>query len=32
MAMDLNDIEYEAFLANDRALADPEVIRRMLIP
>jgi FtsP/CotA-like multicopper oxidase with cupredoxin domain len=27
MAMDLNDIDYEAFLANDRTLADPEVIR-----
>jgi FtsP/CotA-like multicopper oxidase with cupredoxin domain len=27
MAMDLNDIEYDAFLANDRTLADPEVIR-----
>jgi FtsP/CotA-like multicopper oxidase with cupredoxin domain len=27
MAMDLNDINYEAFLANDRTLADPEVIR-----
>ena len=25
--MDLNDIDYEAFLANDRTLADPEVIR-----
>ena len=32
MAMDLNDIDYDAFLANDRTLADPEVIRRMLIP
>jgi FtsP/CotA-like multicopper oxidase with cupredoxin domain len=27
MAADLNDIDYEAFLANDRTLADPEVIR-----
>ena len=27
MAMDLNDIDYDAFLANDRTLADPEVIR-----
>jgi FtsP/CotA-like multicopper oxidase with cupredoxin domain len=26
-AMDLNDIDYDAFLANDRTLADPEVIR-----
>src|SRR5438105_1701524 len=26
-AMDLNDVEYDAFLANDRTLADPEVIR-----
>jgi FtsP/CotA-like multicopper oxidase with cupredoxin domain len=26
MAMDLNDIEYDAYLANDRALDDPEVI------
>ena len=27
MAMDLNDVDYDAFLANDRTLADPEVIR-----
>ena len=27
MAMDLNDIDYDAFLANDRTLGDPEVIR-----
>ncbi len=27
MAMDLNDIEYDAYLANDRTLADPEVIQ-----
>ncbi len=27
MAMDLNDIAYDAFLANDRTLADPEVVR-----
>jgi len=27
MARDLNDIDYDAFLANDRTLADPEVIR-----
>lgn len=26
-AMDLNDIEYDAYLANDRTLADPEVVR-----
>ncbi len=26
-APDLNDVDYEAFLANDRTLADPEVIR-----
>jgi FtsP/CotA-like multicopper oxidase with cupredoxin domain len=26
-AMDLNDIDYDAFLANDRTLADPEIIR-----
>ena len=26
MAMDLNDIEFDAYLANDRTLADPEVI------
>jgi FtsP/CotA-like multicopper oxidase with cupredoxin domain len=26
MAMDLNDIDYDAFLANDRTFADPEVI------
>ncbi len=25
--MDLNDIEYDAYLANERTLADPEVIR-----
>jgi len=25
--MDLNDIDYDAFLANDRTLGDPEVIR-----
>ena len=25
--MDLNDVDYDAFLANDRTLADPEVIR-----
>ena len=25
--MDLNDVEYDAFLANDRTLADPEIIR-----
>jgi len=24
MAMDLNDIDYDAFLANDRTFADPE--------
>jgi hypothetical protein len=27
MEMDLNDIDYDAFLANDRTLGDPEVIR-----
>jgi FtsP/CotA-like multicopper oxidase with cupredoxin domain len=27
MAMDLNEIDYDAFLANDRTLADPEIIR-----
>jgi FtsP/CotA-like multicopper oxidase with cupredoxin domain len=27
MAMDLNDVDYDAFLANDRTLADPAVIR-----
>jgi FtsP/CotA-like multicopper oxidase with cupredoxin domain len=27
MAMDLNDVDFDAFLANDRTLADPEVIR-----
>ena len=26
MAMDLNDIEYDAYLANDRALNDPEIV------
>lgn len=26
MAMDLNDIEYDAYLANDRTLDDPEVV------
>ena len=24
---DLNDVDYDAFLANDRTLADPEVVR-----
>jgi FtsP/CotA-like multicopper oxidase with cupredoxin domain len=27
MATDLNDIDYDAFLANDRTLADPEIVR-----
>ena len=27
MKMDLNDIDYDAFLANDRTLADPEIVR-----
>jgi FtsP/CotA-like multicopper oxidase with cupredoxin domain len=27
MAMDLNDIDFDAYLANDRTLADPEVVR-----
>ncbi len=26
-AMDLNDVEYDAYLANDRTLSDPEVVR-----
>lgn len=26
-AMDLNDIEYDAYLANDRTLEDPEIVR-----
>jgi FtsP/CotA-like multicopper oxidase with cupredoxin domain len=26
MHMDLNDVSYEAFLANDRTLADPEIV------
>jgi FtsP/CotA-like multicopper oxidase with cupredoxin domain len=26
MHMDLNDVQYDAFLANDRTLADPEVV------
>jgi FtsP/CotA-like multicopper oxidase with cupredoxin domain len=26
-AMDLNDVEYDAYLANDRTLADPELVR-----
>ncbi|MBK3773979.1 multicopper oxidase domain-containing protein [Azospirillum brasilense] len=26
-AMDLNDVEYDAYLANDRTLDDPEVVR-----
>ena len=26
-AMDLNDIAYDAFLANDRTLSDPEIVR-----
>jgi FtsP/CotA-like multicopper oxidase with cupredoxin domain len=26
-SMDLNDVDFDAFLANDRTLADPEVIR-----
>jgi FtsP/CotA-like multicopper oxidase with cupredoxin domain len=30
MSMDLNDIDYDAFLANDRTFADPEVIRTEL--
>lgn len=25
--MDLNDVDYDAFLANDRTLADPEIVR-----
>jgi len=25
--MDLNDVEYDAFLANDRTLSDPEIVR-----
>jgi FtsP/CotA-like multicopper oxidase with cupredoxin domain len=27
MAMDLNDVDYDAFLANDRTLADPQIVR-----
>ncbi|WP_345890856.1 multicopper oxidase family protein [Devosia oryzisoli] len=27
MSMDLNDVRYDAFLANDRTLDDPEIIR-----
>lgn len=27
MEMDLNDVAYDAFLANDRTLADPEIVR-----
>ncbi len=27
MPMDLNDVEYDAYLANDRTLADPQVVR-----
>jgi len=27
MGMDLNDIEYDAYLANDRTLNDPEIVR-----
>jgi FtsP/CotA-like multicopper oxidase with cupredoxin domain len=27
MAVDINDIEFDAYLANDRTLADPEVVR-----
>ena len=30
MAMDLNDVDYDAFLANDRTFADPEVVRTEL--
>ena len=26
---DLNDVKYDAFLANDRALADPEVVKEL---
>jgi FtsP/CotA-like multicopper oxidase with cupredoxin domain len=27
MTMDLNDVDFDAFLANDRTLADPEIVR-----
>ena len=27
MAMDINDIDYDAYLANDRTLNDPEIVR-----
>jgi FtsP/CotA-like multicopper oxidase with cupredoxin domain len=27
MTMDLNDVDYDTFLANDRTLADPEIVR-----
>jgi FtsP/CotA-like multicopper oxidase with cupredoxin domain len=30
MAMDLNDVNYDAFLANDRTFANPEVVRTEL--
>jgi FtsP/CotA-like multicopper oxidase with cupredoxin domain len=30
MAMDLNDVDYDAFLANDRTFADPEMVRTEL--
>jgi FtsP/CotA-like multicopper oxidase with cupredoxin domain len=30
MAMDLNDVDYNAFLANDRTFADPEMVRTEL--
>jgi FtsP/CotA-like multicopper oxidase with cupredoxin domain len=30
MAMDLNDVDFDAFLANDRTFADPEVVRTEL--
>ena len=26
-APDLNDVKYDAFLANDRTLADPEIVK-----
>nr|CAD6630008.1 multicopper oxidase family protein [arsenite-oxidising bacterium NT-25] len=29
--MDLNDIEYDAYLANDRTLDDPEIVQVTLL-
>ncbi len=27
MPMDLNDVDYDAYLANDRTLDDPEIVK-----